>query len=465
MTSKKEWKKEDTHIYVGRDREGREVFRVRVYSFCTKTNLMVSTWNYLPAGSSLDDARRRRQRVYDDLSSGRGYDPARFERAASPKFGEFVAEYRAELERNRLAPKTLEAFDLNMRPWVEALGKVELSDLEYADFARVWKDVLDSDLKASTKRRRRHELKRILKVARARGLTVDRNFAEGLPSEGKDVRQDRPKLTEEQVYAIVRQAHLIDAESCVPRSRRAECRYGLRAGNQRKGEVTGSETSADYVGHGACLQLQYELGRRPGEPLNLKWSDVDFDGRTIVFRNMKPVDPRTGGRVQMRFHLTDAHAQLLRSHLGRIEEFGRAAMKPSNGCRLVFPSQVGDVSHTGSRYRKVWGRACRAAGVVSGRKNGGYTPHDLRHAATREVNRSHGRGVAKDFVGHKDDKTAHHYDGAIPRELQEVAEARSSRHADLAAVAFREVGDTPSAVSAVRAVGDGPSQEGRRVSA
>lgn len=65
-------------------------------------------------------------------------------------------------------------------------------------------------------------------------------------------------------------------------------------------------------------------------------------------------------------------------------------------------------------------------------KNGGYTPHDLRHAATREVNAGFGRGTARDFIGHKDDRTARHYDGAAPEQIRQVAQERLNRRPDLA---------------------------------
>jgi integrase len=131
----------------------------------------------------------------------------------------------------------------------------------------------------------------------------------------------------------------------------------------------------------------FYTGMRPKETKSLTWNLHDRERGTITLegKHAKTKKPRK---------------LVIRGELKAILQRRTAARRLD--CPLIFHRQgrpIGD-------FRKVWNRACAAAGFIGGIK--GYTPYDLRRTAVRNLTRSGvEESIAMKISGHR---TRHVFD-------------------------------------------------------
>jgi len=136
-------------------------------------------------------------------------------------------------------------------------------------------------------------------------------------------------------------------------------------------------------------------GARRSEIVKLRWDDIDFQGKTITFRNTK-------GKKDRAIPITLELAHLLNS-IGRTSE-------------RVFPYNESWFTHLFQIYRE-------RAGIGNH-----LTLHSLRHTSATELLRS---GVSiytvQKLLGHSSISVTERYLHAIPEDLREAAEVLSRR--------------------------------------
>lgn len=155
----------------------------------------------------------------------------------------------------------------------------------------------------------------------------------------------------------------------------------------------------------AAVRLLFFTGRRLREILDLKWSQVDLEGRNLVIERHK-----TDGKVgALKTPLNDAALEVLQN-LPRLTYLNKDEEEVDHP--FVLP---GD--HPGKPIqdiRKFWGRMVKLAGLEQVQKESGETTklrrHDLRHAhgnAAADLDMSL-QAVAA-LLGHKDAHTSARY--------------------------------------------------------
>ncbi len=151
------------------------------------------------------------------------------------------------------------------------------------------------------------------------------------------------------------------------------------------------------------LTVAYDLGPRRGELLKLEWSDVDMKRKEFTLRETKNGETRT---VPMTPEVYEAFRQCLKER--RLDT------------SRVFLYKGRPVQR---RLTTAFKAACRRAGIVYGRKNGGITAHDFRHSAATSLRRA---GVdtmtAMKIIGHKSEKMHRRYNQISPRDLQRAVD-------------------------------------------
>jgi integrase len=149
------------------------------------------------------------------------------------------------------------------------------------------------------------------------------------------------------------------------------------------------------------LTVAYDLGSRRGELLRLEWEDVDMKRKEFTLRATKNGEART---VPMTPEVYEAFRQCLRE---------RRLDTPKVFLYKGKPIQ--------RRLTTAFKAACRRAGIVYGRKNGGMTAHDFRHSAATTLRRA---GVdtmtAMKIIGHKSEKMHRRYNQISPADLHKA---------------------------------------------
>jgi integrase len=144
------------------------------------------------------------------------------------------------------------------------------------------------------------------------------------------------------------------------------------------------------------LTVAYDLGPRRGELLRLEWADVDMKRKEFTLRETRI--------VPMTPEVYEAFRQCLRE---------RRLDTPSVFLYKGRPIQ--------SRLTTAFKAACRRAGIVYGRRNGGITAHDFRHSAATTLRRA---GVdtmtAMKIIGHKSEKLHRRYNQISPADLHKA---------------------------------------------
>ena len=155
----------------------------------------------------------------------------------------------------------------------------------------------------------------------------------------------------------------------------------------------------------AAVRLLFFTGRRLREVLDLKWSQVDLDGRNLVIEKHK-----TDGKVgTLKTPLNDAAWDVLKT-LPRMTYINKEGEEVEHA--FVFPGV--EPGKPIQDLRKFWGRMVKLAGLEHIQKESGEVTtlrrHDLRHAhgnAAADLDMSLQTTAA--LLGHKDAHTSARY--------------------------------------------------------
>lgn len=155
------------------------------------------------------------------------------------------------------------------------------------------------------------------------------------------------------------------------------------------------------------LTIAYDLGPRRGELLLLKWQDVNMFRREFTLRETKNGEART---VPMTDEVYITFRELWEERRLDTQRVFLYNGKPITSFKTAFKA------------------ACKRAGVVCGRKNGGLTVHDFRHTASTNLRRA---GVdtmtAMKIVGHKSEKMHRRYNQITADDLANAAAKLNAR--------------------------------------
>jgi integrase len=155
------------------------------------------------------------------------------------------------------------------------------------------------------------------------------------------------------------------------------------------------------------VTLGWEVGARRGELLQLQWSDVDFERRSVTFVNDPSRGRHTKGRRSRTLPLSDAALRALRHHAAEYRLSSALPWVFSDGDKALSPDNLYD------RFKKAAG----AVGLPTLR------PHDLRHAfVTRKLAEGVPAQLVMRYVGHADLATTLRYTHLVPEHLRAVVD-------------------------------------------
>jgi integrase len=135
----------------------------------------------------------------------------------------------------------------------------------------------------------------------------------------------------------------------------------------------------------AMVQIQWLTGMRPGEAVQMRWADIEAEGKVWMYR------PRT--------HKTEHHGRDRVIPLGpKVKAILRGFRKLDAKVAIFSPADEdntgGTVSYSTVTYRRAVTRACDRAGIPR------WTPNQLRHSAATRVRREYGLDAARALLGH-----------------------------------------------------------------
>ncbi len=162
-----------------------------------------------------------------------------------------------------------------------------------------------------------------------------------------------------------------------------------------KEEVASILKSTPNLKHKTVLSLQYGLGLRVGELVNLRLADFDFDRRTVVIFGK--------GRKARRVFLGKGLVDLVRNYLD--------AYKPDD---WLFEGQYGRYSQVS--VNKVLKASAKRAGIIRD-----VNSHMLRHSyATHLLESGVDLRYIQELLGHKNSKTTEIYTYVSTKKLGEI---------------------------------------------
>lgn len=152
-------------------------------------------------------------------------------------------------------------------------------------------------------------------------------------------------------------------------------------------------------------RLANAVGGRPKEILGMKWSDLDFDKRTIklgIFSNKERNDtPIT---------LTKPAMQILIDYRMELERLGFI-------CEYIFPSTESWQPITSQNYARRFLQACKEAGLAkieyfttSGQPKYNIRPYTARHNfCTKVYKKTHSERAVQELARHKSPESSRVY--------------------------------------------------------
>lgn len=167
------------------------------------------------------------------------------------------------------------------------------------------------------------------------------------------------------------------------------------------------------------------MGLRLGEALGLKWSDIDFERRTLTVRRalqrqagkgIVEVEPKSASSRRT-LDLLDITLDALRAHKGGQDLEKAKAGELYQGHEYVFATVWGTPPEEGGIH-KHWEAACEKAGVPYVRR------HDLRHtAATLRLQAGASLVEVQYDLGHANIRTTSIYSHVTPVMRRQSADA------------------------------------------
>jgi integrase len=309
-------------------------------------------------GRKYGDVRRRLAEAMGDAAKGIFFDDE------NQTVAQYMERWLEDSARGDLGHRAYHNYKLQIRRHISpAFGKLKLSKLTAAHIQSLYAAKLRDGLKPSSVRYIHAVLHRALKQA------VRFNLIPFNPAS----RVDPPKVRQEEITPL-------DTE---------QARIFLAA-------ASGDRFEALYV-------VSLTVGLRMGEALGLRWSDIDFDAKTLrVSRQLQRIrdggglvfsEPKNASRRTV--DLPQRAVEALRSHRKRqVEEQLRVGARwADNG--LVFVTTIGTPVDAQNIVNRHFKPLLRRAGLP------GIRWHDLRHTcATLLLSRGTHPKLVQHLLGH-----------------------------------------------------------------
>ena len=332
-------------------------------------------------GATEQEARQKLRQIEAEIVLGK---PAT---SGSMRLDRFLEEWlKTTIEPNCLSVNTAASYrGIVVHHLIPALGNKLLRDLTVLDVDHLLHQKYDAGLSGSTVQRIRMILVKALRHAERRDL-VSRNVA-ALTDLRRSKRRDGRSLTPEQARQLL-------------------------------------EVAKDHP-MGITAFIGLHLGLRPGEVLGLKWSDIDFDERTLsVRRSLKRENnqltfgpPKTSGSNRT-LKMSDLLTSALKRHAIEQQRQKLAAGELWHEIDLVVATAIGTPVDP-SNSRRALNEICDRADT------GHWSPNELRHsfASLMSLSGAPMEEVA-DAMGHVDTRMTSQVYRHNLKSVVDVAESR-----------------------------------------
>lgn len=335
-------------------------------------------------GATAAEAREARDRYLRE----HGQPVPRNQRAAPmtvAQFAEVFLEHRKRKKRPATHRDYAVTITLHILPYIGDVKLTELTD----ERVKAFYEILEAKVSASMRARVHRTLRAML------------NYA----MECKDAAK-RP---------ILRSSPLATIKQNAPRYKPSPVRP------LEEGEVGSVLESAEGHRLAAIFDTALDAGARQGELFALEWTDCDFNRRTIFIQHaasetngVVTIGPCKTGKGR-RIDISPETVAALRQRQA-------IALKEGSGdCRLVFPSERGQVLRKSNFIRRVWEPIRKKAGIPNARF------HDLRHTcAIMLLKENVHPKIVQERLGHASIKTTLDiYSAWIPTLQERAADAIS----------------------------------------
>jgi integrase len=302
----------------------------------------------------------------------------------SPTVARFLETWLANVQHS-VRPTTLRSYRLNVTRVTPYLGRIRLDQLKPASVQGCYTKLLDGGLSKRSVQQCGTVLHKALADALRLGL-VSHNACEL-------AHRPRPEAREQRTLSAKDFMHLLDAT--------AQDRYH------------------------ALWALLGTMGLRLGEALGLKWSDIDFERRTLTVRRalqrqagkgIVEVEPKSASSKRT-LDLLDITLDALRAHKSRQDVEKARAGDQYEDHGYVFATVWGTPPEEGGIH-KHWEAACEKAGIPYVRR------HDLRHtAATLRLQAGGSLVEVQHDLGHTSIRTTGIYSHVTPVMRRQSADA------------------------------------------
>lgn len=392
-----ERKRVDTNIYEAR---GRYYLRIQGWNEHATHRQYIRTWVACNESYDIETARRLLQRIQRDLKAGR-FIAERYARLnMAPTLKDTFEDALQQRILGGIKPSTITHWHYNAKRWLPTLGAIPVADLDYQDVREWWETWSKEAPSENAANQALKLLRAVLAHATRTGWRPPgANPASAVATMRKPVKIRARPITAKDWQRISEWLAEHDRRRC----------------QKPGGQATHGKT--DYMGHWAYAVTQVSLAARGGEICGLEWSDIRWDENVIILRDTKTAPSLARPVAPELLDLLQKHGQLMNI-------YGAPRMRYNT---LIFPSLFGKRTTPNSRFNKVFRQALQELDLPWGRKNGGWTPHDLRRwginllyetgATTRDV---------MEYVGHSTAEAHQLYLRASPHRLRHLANGISS---------------------------------------
>jgi integrase len=320
-----------------------------------------------PAGKTKKSATDKLKAVHKALRAGTYLEPEQRQVTVN----ELLNEMLTQAENNGL--KSARKLRSHLQAVRRAFGERRALEITTAMLARYWKDRTEAGRKPATVARELEALRRAF------------NYAAG---------QKPARFPKHEIPTFE-----------IPKTRNARQGFLTRADFEAIVAHLEDEDVRDFV------LWFYWTGMRPNEIRQLEWSMLNREN--VWTLTLAAVAAKTGeGRVL--------------AVVGPLREIIERRLRARRlDCRLIFHRMSrGKPGQPVKDIRLRWAAACKAAGLIAGRKvDGGVTPYDLRRCAVRNLIRSGTHEtVAMKITGHKTRSTFDRYNIASLEDISAAIE-------------------------------------------
>lgn len=349
---------------------------------------------YIVAGYELQAAIDLRERVRADIERG-VFFVENYIAQTTPTLAELVDDLAGIKEAAGRRSATVYDFHLYSGRWLGWLGDTRADALTYPQ-VRAWWTHMTANNKPEIANKSLMTLRAVIEHAIRIGVRSDGNPAKALVKAKIPVRRERRRLGLAEFRLIVEQLRIAD-------------RRAFERGNRA------------YMGHASYFLTMAALAARGDEVCGLQWQDVDYEHKIVTL-----VDTKTAPTLHRT--VSDALLDEFDAHLKRMKQGSPAAMAESD---FVFPRTNGARANSG-RPREIWAMAVEAAGFTAGKKNDGWTPHDVRRLGIELLYEAGGeQREVMQFVGHHVASVHSMYLQRNADRIQELTEKTNARLFDV----------------------------------